>query len=100
MESRQIDGSSLDLLIVNYQQSIETFDNSISNYLTALDDAATMDCTGHPELFRAALEGARESRGVVIKQSSAIKELTDNSLKTTFDLLRHRIEVDLDGGQQ
>lgn len=87
-ENEQIDASTLDLLIVAYQQKQKSFNLATMAYDTTLGDSVLVDCTGDPTGFRAALEGVRSARKTVVGVSSEISELTKASLPTTFDSLK------------
>ena len=99
IEAKQIDTSSIDLLIVSYQQQIVQFDNAVSQYDLSLEDATTLDCTTLPEDFRAALEGVRAARKQVVDAASQIRETTKSNLKTTFDSIILKLQTGSTNGQ-
>ena len=93
ISAKGIDTSSMDLLIVSYQQKKAIFDGSMRAYELALEDATTIGCANAPEDFRAALEGVRAARKPVVEVSSQINELTRSSLKNTFDAIRLKLQT-------
>ena len=86
-DSKQIDVSAIDLLIVNYQDKIAGFDGSITSYEISLDDAIRVDCARRPDDFRSALEGVRAARKSIVEKSSDIQQITKSDLKTTLDAI-------------
>ena len=94
---KQIDPSNVELLTVEYQQKKATFETTVSDYQTALEDSIQVDCKTQPEDFRAALEGVRSARKDVVSASSQIIELTNSNLKTAFDTLKLKLGAN-DGG--
>jgi len=99
VSAKRIDPSNIELLTVEYQQTIEKFNLAITAYQTTLDDAIQVDCRAQPEEFRASIEGVRASRKQVVSASSQINEVTKSNLKTAFDTLKDRLdaEVQTDG---
>ena len=93
-EKKQIDASTLDLLVVSYQQKKEQFETSATNYEIALADATSLDCAANPEDFRAALEGVRAARKEIVTITADITETTKASLKTTLDSLKLRLSTE------
>lgn len=98
MNTRLIDVSNLDLLIVDYKQLRNSFNDAVATFDTTLDDSIRMDCKSNPEGFRATLEAVREARKDTVVVSTEIKELTNSNLKTTLDTVRTKLEVS-DGAQ-
>lgn len=88
---KQIDASNIELLTVEYQQNIQLFDNAITNYQVTLDDSIRVDCKSKPEDFRAALEGVRDARKLVVSASSQIDEITKSNLKNSFHTVKDRL---------
>jgi hypothetical protein len=84
---KQVDASSLDLLVVEYQQGIQDFESASELYETALDDVVQVDCVQKPDDFRAALEGVRLSRKHLVDKSIGIEQTTKSSLTTAFDAI-------------
>jgi hypothetical protein len=85
------DNSSLDLLVVFYQQKLAAFEKTSIAYETALQDASEVNCVELPDDFRAALEGVRFERKEVVASSAAMSEITRSSLKTTLDSVKSRL---------
>jgi hypothetical protein len=95
----QTDTSSLDLLIVQYQQKLADFNEASDSYDLVLSDIVTMDCVLHPEDFRAVLEGVRLARKELVSVSAQIKETTNSSLKNTFDIIELKLNADTSDGR-
>jgi hypothetical protein len=91
--SKQVDTSNIELLTVEYQRTVEDFNQAIIAYQTTLDDAVQVDCSAKPEEFRAALEGVRAARKQVVSTSAQINEVTKSNLKTAFDTLKDRLDA-------
>lgn len=89
--TKQIDASSLELLIVDYQQAAADFDVAATSYQTAIDDAIVLNCSVDPEGFRASIEGVREGRKKTSEAANEVVELTSSNLKTAFDTLKLRL---------
>jgi hypothetical protein len=91
---KQIDASNIELLVVEYQHKIQLFEDAISAYQVTLDDSTRVDCKAKPEEFRAALEGVRAARKLVVSASAQIEEITKSNLKTAFDTVRDRLQTE------
>lgn len=89
--AQQIDTSEIDLLLASYTTGRSGYLSSLSDYHTALTDAATLDCVNNPELFRSAVEGLRASRKRVVDQVNMLRELISSDVKTSFDTIRDRV---------
>lgn len=92
--AKQVDPSNIELLTVEYQQSVEQFNLAITDYQIALEDSVQVDCRAKPEEFRAALEGVRATRKQVVAASAQINEVTKSNLKTAFDTLKDRLSAE------
>jgi hypothetical protein len=97
LQEKHIDTSSIDLLIVSYQQSKSMFDSAVLAYDLTLEDATSLNCVSAPEDFRAALEGVRAARKPVVDASAQIKVITRSNLKTTFDSIRLKLQTETSG---
>lgn len=93
LATRQVDASNLELLIVDYQNSLKDFSIASTSYQTAIDDALAIDCRQDPENFKASIEGIREGRKKSADVANEIDELTQSSLKTVFDTISSKLEV-------
>lgn len=96
--AKHMDTSSIDLLIVSYQQNKSLFDSAVVAYQVSIEDATLLDCAKAPEDFRAALEGVRAARKPVVSASAQIKEITKSNLKTTFDSIISRLQSETGSG--
>jgi len=93
LETKQIDTSNIDLLIVSYQQKKATFDVAVLAYELSLEDVTSIDCVKSPEDFRAGLEGVRGARKPIVDASAQIQDITRSNLKTTFDTIRIKLQT-------
>lgn len=93
-DKKEVDGSNLDLLIVDFQRSKVEVEENAEQYAVALEDAVIIDCKAGPEDFRAALEGARESRSELVGSIRDVEDLVGSSLTTTLDSLKNKLNTD------
>jgi hypothetical protein len=88
---KELDASSLELLIVDYQNAQRGFTSATAAYSVAIEDSIAVDCVQDPLSFRASIEGVREARRQSSVAASVFNDLSDANLETTFDTIKARL---------
>lgn len=75
-------------------KKIDTFKKDLAAYKVTLADAKSIGCVADPSAFKAALETARTSRGLVAADAAAVRSYVTDTIKPTLKTIRETIEKD------
>lgn len=84
LKAANVDTAKLETQRDELKQLVKTYGNDLKTYQENIADMNAVDCLTDPTAFKAALESARSSQAVVLKDITAIRTYINDTLKPTL----------------
>lgn len=91
LKEKGVDVTTLEADITQLQTLIDTFNTDLKTYRQDMSDVVAMDCASDPAAFQAALTAARADREVVFKDSQAIREYVEKTIRPELKKVRETL---------